>query len=76
MATERQGPARVYLAPTDTVLSILEALKANGCEVHLDEDAGTATATDGHTRVYWALRKGTEGPWIVRTSGSDRITWK
>jgi hypothetical protein len=76
MATERQGSARVCLAPTDTVLSILEALEANGCEVHLDEDAGTATAMDGDTRVYWALRKGPESPWIVRTSDSDRITWK
>ncbi len=76
MATERQGPARVCLAPTDTVLSILEALKANGCEVRLDEDAGTGTATDGDTRVYWVLRKWPEGPWIVRTFDSARITWK
>lgn len=76
MATERQGPARVCLAPTDTVLSVLEALKANGCGVRLDEDAGTATAMDGDTRVYRALRKGPEGPWIVRTSSSDRITWR
>jgi len=76
MATERRGPARVCLAATDTVLAILEALKANGCEVHLDEDAGTATATDGDTIVYRAIQKGSEGPWIVRTSDSDRITWK
>lgn len=66
----------VCLATTDTVKAVLDDLKANGCDVQLDEDAGTATATDGPTRVYWALRKGPGGPWIVRTSDSDRITWK
>jgi hypothetical protein len=66
----------VCLATTATVKAALQDLKANGCEVQFDEDAGTATARDGHTRVYWALRKGPDGPWIVRTSSSDRITWK
>ncbi len=66
----------VCLATTDTVKAALDGLKANGCEVHLNEDAGTATATDGHTRVYRALQKGPGGPWIVHTSNSDRITWK
>ena len=66
----------VRLATTATVKAALDGLKANGCEVRLDEEAGTATATDGETRVYWALRKGPGGPWIVRTSDSDRITWK
>jgi hypothetical protein len=76
MATERRGPARVCQAPTDTVPSILEALEASGCDVHLDEEAGTATAMDGDTRVYRAIRKGPAGPWIARTSHSDRITWR
>lgn len=76
MATERQGPARVCLATTATAKAAVEGLKASGCEVRLDEEAGTATAMDGNTLVYWALRKGHEGPWIVRTSDSDRITWK
>ncbi len=66
----------VCLATTATVKAALAGLEANGCEVQLDEDAGTATAKDGDTCVYRALRKGHGGPWIVRTSDSDRITWK
>jgi hypothetical protein len=66
----------VCLATTETVKAALEGFKASGCEVRLDEEAGTATATDGPTRVYWALQKSPGGPWIVRTSDSDRITWK
>jgi hypothetical protein len=66
----------ICMATTATVKAALDGLKANGCEVRLDEDAGTATAMDGDTRVYWAIRKGPAGPWIVRTSCSDRITWK
>jgi len=66
----------VCLATTATVKAALEGLRANGCEVRLNEEAGTATASDGGIRVYRALRKGPGGSWIVRTSDSDRITWK
>ena len=41
----------VCLATTATVRAALDGLKANGCEVRLDEDAGTATAVDGDIRV-------------------------
>jgi hypothetical protein len=66
----------VCLAHTPAVLEVLEVLRANGCRVEHDRDAGTAVAWDGETCVYQALRKGPRGPWIVRISDSDRIGWR
>jgi len=65
----------VCLSTTKVVREFLDRLKADGCEVKLDLDAGTATATDGGVVVYRALQKGKGQPWIVRCTNSRRISW-
>lgn len=66
----------VSMATTTTVKAALKGLKDQGCDVTLNTKAGTAEAKDGAVVVYKALQKGRGQPWIVRTSNSDRVTWK
>ena len=66
----------ICMAHTPIVLEVLEVLRANGCRVEHDREAGTALAWDGETCVYQALQQGPRGPWIVRISDSDRIGWR
>lgn len=65
----------VCLSNTKTVKKFLADLEADGCEVKLDMEAGTATATDDGVRVYAALQKGRGGAWIVRCMDGGRIKW-
>ncbi len=65
----------VCLSTTKVVREFLDRLEADGCEVKLDLEAGTATATDDGEVVYRALQKGKGQPWIVRCTNSRRISW-
>ena len=52
----------VCMAHTPTVLEVLEVLRANGCRVEHDREAGTAIAWDGETCVYQASSRGRAVP--------------
>lgn len=63
------------LGTTAEVKDWLAVLKANDCSTDLRAIEGTATAYDGETKVFAAIQKGREGPWIIRFINSDRIKW-
>ncbi len=74
-ANPRQRPAGVCLALTKTVEQAVDSLEAVGCEATWDRASGTVVVHDDGTRVYAALQKGRNQPWIVSCYNSDRITW-
>jgi hypothetical protein len=61
---------------TATVKWAVHRLMEIGCEVKADYEAGTIDVYDDGIRVYMALQKGKDQPWIVATYDSDRIKWK
>lgn len=66
----------VCFANTKTVNDFVVRLKAAGCDVKYDKEAGTVEAKDGDTVVYKGIQKSRVGDWIVSTTDSENIKWK
>lgn len=76
MNTARPRPVSTCLALTATVKAAIAGLLANDCTIVAGSlREGHVIVQDGDTKVYQALQKGTDGPWIVAAYNSERITW-
>lgn len=64
------------LINTRTLCAYQKELKANGCTVYHNSEAGTCVVKDNGLEVLRALQKGRGGPWIVRFIDSPRIAWQ
>lgn len=71
----KHGRGKTSLVTTTVLTGYLNGLRANDCDVVLDEDAGTVVATDEDIIVLQAIQKGPGGPWIATFSSTDRIAW-
>jgi hypothetical protein len=68
-------PKIVRLMSTVWLNRYLAALKANGCEVSRQKNAGTVRVRDGDSVVLTALAKESKQTWLIMFFESDRIQW-
>lgn len=50
-------------------------LKAAGCKILHDKDAGLVKVIDNGIEILWAMRKGSSNIWIMRFKNSDTFVW-
>jgi hypothetical protein len=76
MIAARERPVTTCLATTTTVRRALEGLLAADCLVSSGSlSEGYLIVQDAGVKVYQALQKGADQPWIVGCYKSDRINW-
>jgi hypothetical protein len=68
-------PKTVSLMTTEWLERHLADLRANGCDVSRQKNAGTVRVRDGDVVVLTAIAKGPKQPWIVMFFDSERIQW-
>jgi hypothetical protein len=60
---------------TVDVMKIRDQCEMAGCDVTYDREAGTVVAMDGEVKVFAAIQKGRDQPWIAIFRDSDVIKW-
>jgi hypothetical protein len=63
------------LGTTAQVKATIKTAREAGLTVDHDKEAGTVRIFDGDQECYWAIQKGSGGPWICRTVVTANVSW-